>query len=602
MSHQYGKAPTQEEEEQFVPMQPSGYRDGDDAGRYHRKTYTEKSFKNRMQKNFWLAKQTMIEKLGKEQDEHVVASDLELDQTLEAICIIEQFQIYKQLSVTSTQLLKAVERYQNALRELSSDEGELARFIQEHGANDKTRAGKMMRVVGKSLGFTGQQRLLVRGSLVRLLQEVGTFRQRALSDCALTIQRMQTARTEYRAALLWLKDASQDLDPDVNKRLDKFRKIQTIVKRSHEKFRSLKFDACQKIELLNASRANLFSQTLAPYQQQIMKFWKISNRSMSGIADSFRGYQHYEYRVLKELQEPLPEDLNENDEDRLGEIQEDDQNLPGKEEAQGENDEALNRNVDEMSANMASLISFDENRNTEYQYDTELPDSRSDDDPLIGTEEIPSAYIDMLSAQETSMQQSATQEMLTGDGNLYDPNLQQLAPIAGDNQQQFYDTSDGQQYESQDGGNDVNLLNDILNSPPVEGAVPSSENEASMNDFQKQWQTVFGSTEANPQSEYSSELTNLLGSQTSGTTSWMPSNLLDESTTPGDNLMTPIQNMSSAPSSDKPSSKATGKKSNVAKGDSSKLASWFNLFADLDPLSNPDSIGVKKDEVEERNC
>ncbi|EDV26299.1 uncharacterized protein TRIADDRAFT_2519, partial [Trichoplax adhaerens] len=456
----------------------------------------EKSFKNRMQKNFWLAKQTMIEKLGKEQDEHVVASDLELDQTLEAISIIEQFQIYKQLSVTSTQLLKAVERYQNALRELSSDEGELARFIQEHGANDKTRAGKMMRVVGKSLGFTGQQRLLVRGSLVRLLQEVGTFRQRALSDCALTIQRMQTARTEYRAALLWLKDASQDLDPDVNKRLDKFRKIQTIVKRSHEKFRSLKFDACQKIELLNASRANLFSQTLAPYQQQIMKFWKISNRSMSGIADSFRGYQHYEYRVLKELQEPLPEDLNENDEDRLGEIQEDDQNLPGKEEAQGENDEALNRNVDEMSANMASLISFDENRNTEYQYDTELPDSRSDDDPLIGTEEIPSAYIDMLSAQETS------------------------------------------------------------------------ENEASMNDFQKQWQTVFGSTEANPQSEYSSELTNLLGSQTSGTTSWMPSNLLDESTTP-----------------------ATGKKSNVAKGDSSKLASWFNLFADLDPLSNPDSIG-----------
>lgn len=68
-------------------------------------------------------------------------------------------------------------------------------------------------------------RLLVRGSLVRLLQEVSTFRQRALSDCALTIQRMQTARTEYRAALLWLKDISQDLDPDVNKRLDKFRKV-----------------------------------------------------------------------------------------------------------------------------------------------------------------------------------------------------------------------------------------------------------------------------------------------------------------------------------------------------------------------------------------
>lgn len=64
-------------------MQPSGYRDNDEGGRYHRKTYTDKSLKNRMQRNYWLAKQTMIEKLGKEQDEHVVASDSELDQTLE---------------------------------------------------------------------------------------------------------------------------------------------------------------------------------------------------------------------------------------------------------------------------------------------------------------------------------------------------------------------------------------------------------------------------------------------------------------------------------------------------------------------------------------
>ena len=56
-------------------------------------------------------------------------------------------------------------------------------------------------------------------------QEVETFRRRAIADTLLTVTRMEKSRTEYRGALLWMKDVSQELDPDTCKHLDKFRKV-----------------------------------------------------------------------------------------------------------------------------------------------------------------------------------------------------------------------------------------------------------------------------------------------------------------------------------------------------------------------------------------
>lgn len=46
----------------------------------------------------------------------------------------------------------------------------------------------------------------------------------------MTINRMEAARTEYRGALLWMKNVSEELDPDTYKQLEKFRKVgQTIM-------------------------------------------------------------------------------------------------------------------------------------------------------------------------------------------------------------------------------------------------------------------------------------------------------------------------------------------------------------------------------------
>lgn len=68
-------------------------------------------------------------------------------------------------------------------------------------------------------------RLALCTPLSRLKQEVATFSQRAISDTLMTINRMERARTEYRGALLWMKDASQELDPDTFKQMEKFKKV-----------------------------------------------------------------------------------------------------------------------------------------------------------------------------------------------------------------------------------------------------------------------------------------------------------------------------------------------------------------------------------------
>lgn len=99
----------------------------------------------------------------------------------------------------------------------------MGRFLKEAGRTDKTRAGKMLINVGKSLSYSGQQHLALRSPLLRLYQEVETFRQRAISDTLSTLKTMEKQRTEYRAALSWMKDVSQELDPE--KQLDKFRKV-----------------------------------------------------------------------------------------------------------------------------------------------------------------------------------------------------------------------------------------------------------------------------------------------------------------------------------------------------------------------------------------
>lgn len=103
-------------------------------------------------------------------------------------------------------------------------------------------------------------RLALRVPLVRLYQELDVFTKRAVLDCYFTVDATLKARNEYRGSLLRMKDVSQQLDPDTYKQLEKFRNVQAQVRKNKAKFDKLKLDCLQKIDLLAASRCNLFSQ------------------------------------------------------------------------------------------------------------------------------------------------------------------------------------------------------------------------------------------------------------------------------------------------------------------------------------------------------
>ncbi|XP_041531470.1 islet cell autoantigen 1 isoform X5 [Microtus oregoni] len=256
----------------------------------------DKSVVNKMQQKYWETKQAFIKATGKKEDEHVVASDADLDAKLE---------LFHSVQRTCLDLSKAIVLYQKRICFLSQEENELGKFLRSQGFQDKTRAGKMMQATGKALCFSSQQRLALRNPLCRFHQEVETFRHRAISDTWLTVNRMEQCRIEYRGALLWMKDVSQELDPDLYKQMEKFRKVQTQVRLAKKNFDKLKMDVCQKVDLLGASRCNLLSHMLATYQTTLLHFWEKTSHTMAAIHESFKGYQPYEFTTLKSLQDPM---------------------------------------------------------------------------------------------------------------------------------------------------------------------------------------------------------------------------------------------------------------------------------------------------------
>lgn len=92
------------------------------------------------------------------------------------------------------------------------------------------------------------------------------------------------------------------------------------MKKNKDKFDKLKLDCLQKIDLLAASRCNLFSSVrmshelqqlnltiilaiflklLANYQNCLLRFWGKAASAHSTVAETFKGYQHFEFVVVK---------------------------------------------------------------------------------------------------------------------------------------------------------------------------------------------------------------------------------------------------------------------------------------------------------------
>ncbi|XP_026173185.1 islet cell autoantigen 1 [Mastacembelus armatus] len=452
----------------------------------------DSSVVNRFQQKYWKTKQTLIKVTGKKEDEHVVASDADLDAKLE---------VFHSIQRTCMELLKVIEQYQRRIYFLSQEENELGRFLRSQGSQDKTRAGKIMQATGKALCFSSQQRLALKNPLCRLYQEVETFRYRAISDTWLTVNRMEQTRTEYRGALLWMKDVSQELDPDTHKQMEKFRKVQAQVRTTKTSFDKLKNDVCQKVDLLGASRCNLLSHVLTTYQTTLLHFWEKTSHTMAAIHESFKGSQHYEFSTLKTLQGPVDKMAKKKGKKRSKEGTEDGK----KTETTGEQ--------------LISIV----NENTS-------------DTTKEGNEEPFSACPKLEGGEKDS----------------------------------------------------VALLNEILGSMSVDEG-----------DFSQEWTDVFGDTEEGTEPGRTVEV-----NQQKENSFFLPSQLLDQSL---NNLQSSLSDWAGI--NPQPTAQETvhssGANQNPSKpavqetrGTSKDLSAWFNLFADLDPLSNPDAVGKTDTEHE----
>ncbi|XP_014289304.1 islet cell autoantigen 1 [Halyomorpha halys] len=252
---------------------------------------------SKMQHQYWVTKETVLKKLGKKQDEHIVASDAELDAKLE---------LFKSIQESCLDLQRIIDKYQERLCVLAQEENSMGRFLKESGKADKTGAGSLMISLGKTMSQAGQQRISLRSPLLRLFQEVETFRQRAIEDTDRTVQAMEKARTKYRASLSWMKDVSQALDPDAYSQLEKFKKVQGKVKANKSQFDQFKVDTLEKVDLLAAARCNMFSHALSQYHSNLLKFASGSAAAYQAIADVCSEHQHFEWNVVKELSDLTP--------------------------------------------------------------------------------------------------------------------------------------------------------------------------------------------------------------------------------------------------------------------------------------------------------
>ncbi|XP_051467541.1 islet cell autoantigen 1 isoform X1 [Apus apus] len=500
----------------------------------------EKSVVNKMQQKYWKTKQTLIKVTGKKEDEHVVASDADLDAKLE---------LFHSIQRTCMELLKAIELYQKRICFLSQEENELGKFLRSQGSQDKTRAGKMMQATGKALCFSSQQRLALRTPLSRLYQEVETFRYRAISDTWLTVNRMEQYRTEYRGALLWMKDVSQELDPDLYKQMEKFRKVQAQVRHAKLNFDKLKTDVCQKVDLLGASRCNLLSHVLTTYQTTLLHFWEKTSHTMAAIHESFKGYQPYEFTMLKSLQDPV---------NKLTEKAE-------KKDLQIENTKSVQ---DQQS----QLISLDEENHTK-----ESDYSADDGKDVMST-----------------LQGNCNHKQNSGAID----DLLDLQPEENASKDQFV-----RSLESEPGDkDDMVLLNEILNASSLEEG-----------EFSKEWTAVFGQVALSDLTINSSagDVENTSSSVAAVPSGYLPSQLLDQNMNDLQSSLhgwaaNSVSPLSVPQPAQKPSSLNANK--TPVKGDTEPtknpkdLTAWFSLFADLDPLSNPDAVGKTDKEHELLNA
>ncbi|CAF2706345.1 unnamed protein product [Rotaria sp. Silwood2] len=510
----------------------------------------------KLRSKYWTTKQLVIKKLGREEDEFIIASDADVDAKLELLYTIKR---------SCHDLLRIMEHYQKNVLFLSHEETDMARFLKDYAQMDKTRAGKMMASVSKVLAYTAQQRLTLRQPLLRLHNEIETFRHRAVTDTFTTVKRMETARTEYRGSILWLKDASVQLDPE--KQLEKFRRVQSQVKTTKTEYERLKSDVIQKIDLLTASRCNMYSHVLAAYQKNLLSFWAKTSKIMSAVAESFQGYQHYEFTIIKDLAEPSRLLAEMNSSSFIDKTKQDEKKVTTTDDALIDINESIDNSTKEQTTS------------TNVTQKKEIIDQI---EPINALIDISDVQLDdqLLEIEKlTTIDQAATaaaNTKTTPSTSTSGDNLVDLLDSSNENEKLFADFLSPLSSET----NNSNINTDLFGI-----------NQS--NSFDADWTAAFGNNNSISQQLFQTST----AQDNSGAlnNNFLPSSLLSELLASTNKANKPT--VASSTTSSKPKPATT-----TSTGKSTDKSNWFNLFAELDPIQNPDAIGKISGDETDRNC
>lgn len=323
------------------------------------RTFNEHDWAAKLQEKYWKARQKFLAKVERKEDACIVLSDSKLDAKLE---------IYRSIDKSCAKLIDILEDYQNFLYIFANEENSLGILLKECSKHDKTNAGKIQAVVGKSLTQSSHQRIRLYSPLLRMYQEMETFHSRAVADTTETVDRLESKRSQYRASLLWMKDISEKLDPDIYRQLDKFRRVQNQVRSDKKVFDDVQMDVVQKIDLLMASRCNLVNHALASYQAILQETFEKNYNNFKSIEQLIKKEDIYEYefKTLKQLN-PLKLSDDEDDTNETGTA------LEASEKGNSNDDNNNNQHkvpkFDEPKLNCFSLI--DLSTNDEHKDDVE---------------------------------------------------------------------------------------------------------------------------------------------------------------------------------------------------------------------------------------
>ncbi|GFR01121.1 islet cell autoantigen 1 [Trichonephila clavata] len=256
------------------------------------KTEEKPSVATKIQQAYWEAKRNFINSLGNRDDDCLLANDLDLDTRIEFLQAADH---------NFNTLLEVLLKYNKALANLMATEEALASALIEYGIKDSTRAGKLMSACGKSVNRGANRKFSLKTLIMKLFHEVQTFQFKATVDVLQTVAKMEKSRKSYRAGLMWMKNESQTLDPDVSKKLLKFKKVQEHIRNLKVRFDRSKLEVMQKIDLYLFSRCNLFSQTLVQYRKTFCKVSKNSAISTKYAMQNIPYCFSYKFEVLTEL-------------------------------------------------------------------------------------------------------------------------------------------------------------------------------------------------------------------------------------------------------------------------------------------------------------